>query len=77
MQTGLASKGLQRRIWISTGSATLKDRQVADLDVTDRVFFGPRILLCGADAPWGGRRHACFGQISKGASSVSGTDRAL
>ena len=28
------------------------DRQVADLDVTDPVLFGPRIPFCAAEALW-------------------------
>ena len=32
----------------------IKDRQVADLDVTDLMFLGPSIPFCTADALWGG-----------------------
>ena len=47
-----------------------------DLDITDLVFFGPRIPFCSADSLWGGVTHT-FGQVSKHVGDSCGTDRAL
>ena len=55
-----------------------QDRQVADLDVVDLVFFGPGTPVCAADTLclWGGVSHT-FGLVSKHVGSFLGADRAL
>ena len=45
--------GRLRECPVSIARVSFKDRQVTDLDTTDLVFFGPRILFCVADALWG------------------------